>query len=454
MPNTPKVKAFTNVSVDVLNAIRNSATQNYKNYVPKATEDADVIRTIGSILMDYPALRNEFITSLVNRIARVIITSKMYSNPWSALKKGELEYGETIEEIFVNIAKAHQFDQEVAEAEVFKREIPDVKAAFHVMNFQKFYKTTISEPMLKQAFVSIDGVQDLISRIVNSLYSGANYDEFLVMKYMLALHILNGHLYPIKIDTPTQDNAREVTTTILGESNALTFMSSDKNIAGVETYTPKESQYLILNSKFAALMNVNVDATSFNQDYVQFMGRTILVDSFGSLDTTRLNQLLSGNPGYHEFSSDELSALDAVPGVLVDRDFFMIFDNYQYYTENYNGQGLYWNEFWHVGKTFSVSPYANAIVFTPVTPAVTSVSVNPSAVTLAKGQKYTMTASVTAVGFASQAVNWSVNSEHATIESNGNITITNAATSNEKITVTATSVYTPTVKGTATITVA
>lgn len=454
MPTIPKVRAITNNSADVLNAIRNEASQNYQNYVPYATPDAAVIRSIGAVLMDFPALRNEFINILVNRIARVIVTSKMYSNPWSFLKKGELEYGETVEEIFVNIAKAQQFDQEVAETEVFKRELPDVRAAFHAMNFQKFYKVTISEPMLKQAFVSVDGVQDLIARVVNSLYSGANYDEFLVMKYLLALHILRGHLNPVKIDTPTQDNAREVTTTILGESNALTFMTSENNMAGVETFTDKNDQYLILNSRFAALMNVNVDATSFNQDYVQFMGRTILVDSFGSLDIARLNLLLADNPGYEELSAADLQLLDNVPGVLVDRSFFMIFDNYQYYTENYNGQGLYWNEFWHVGKTFSVSPYSNAVVFTPVTPAVIAVSVVPATLTLTAGQTYGLTANVTAAGFARQGVNWSVDSDDASIDDKGNITISSSAASGTSITVTATSVYTTTVTGKATITVA
>ena len=41
MATTPKVVTLTNSSVDILNAIRNNATQNYRDYVPKATPDAD-----------------------------------------------------------------------------------------------------------------------------------------------------------------------------------------------------------------------------------------------------------------------------------------------------------------------------------------------------------------------------------------------------------------------------
>ena len=135
MPTRPQVKTLSGNSVDILNAIRNSATQNYKDYIPVATKDA------------------EFLSALVNRIGRVLITSKMYSNPIEMFKKGMLEFGETVEEIFVNIAKPFQFDQSIAEKEVFKREIPDVRSAFHVMNYQKFYKSTISDRELKQAFL-------------------------------------------------------------------------------------------------------------------------------------------------------------------------------------------------------------------------------------------------------------------------------------------------------------
>ena len=139
MATKPQIRTLTSSSVDILNAIRNSASINYRDYVPVATDDANAIRGIGKVLMDFPALQNEFLNSLVNRIGLVIVKSKMYQNPWEHFKKGVLEYGEVIEEIFVDIAKVHQYDPEVAETELFKRELPNVRTAFHPMNHQKFY---------------------------------------------------------------------------------------------------------------------------------------------------------------------------------------------------------------------------------------------------------------------------------------------------------------------------
>lgn len=451
MATRPKVVTLTNSSVDILNAIRNNATQNYRDYVPKATPDADSIRQIGAIIMDYPALQNEFLSALVNRIGRVLITSKMYDNPWAFFKKGLLEFGESVEEIFVNIAKPFQFDPAVAETNVFKREIPDVRAAFHIMNYQKYYKATISNDQLRQAFLSWQGISDLIAKIVDAMYTGANYDEFQTMKYMLARHILDGHMYPVEIPTVETDNMKSIVSVVKGVSNKFTFLSPNYNLAGVQTYTAKNDQYMLINSQFDATMDVEVLASAFNMDKAEFSGRRVLVDSFGSLDTARLAELFAGDSTYEEISSDELEALDAIPAILVDKDWFMIFDNFYNFTEQYNGEGLYWNYWYHVWKTFSVSPFANNALFIPGTPGVTSVTVTPKTATVSAGQSVQLSAEVVTTNFAPKSVTWSVNSEHATVDNSGKVTVLSSAPASTSITVTATSTYDTSKKGTATV---
>lgn len=451
MATTPKVVTLTNSSVDILNAIRNNATQNYRDYVPKATPDADSIRQIGAIIMDYPALQNEFLSALVNRIGRVLITSKMYDNPWAFFKKGLLEFGESVEEIFVNIAKPFQFDPGVAETNVFKREIPDVRAAFHIMNYQKYYKATISNDQLRQAFLSWQGISDLIAKIVDAMYTGANYDEFQTMKYMLARHILDGHMYPLEIPTVETANMKSIVSVVKGVSNKFTFLSPNYNLAGVQTYTAKNDQYMLINSQFDATMDVEVLASAFNMGKAEFSGRRVLVDSFGSLDTARLAELFAGDSTYQEISSDELEALDAIPAVLVDRNWFMIFDNFYNFTEQYNGEGLYWNYWYHVWKTFSVSPFANNALFIPGTPGVTSVTVSPGSATVAAGQSVQLSANVVTTNFAPKSVTWTVDSEYATVDNSGKVTVLSTAPASTNITVTAISTYNTSKKGTATV---
>lgn len=454
--NTEGVSKLRLATAEILNTIRDNASANYRDYVPVADPtDQQSVRNIGGIIMNYPALQNEYLNALMNRIGRVIITSKLFYNPWSGLKKGLLEFGETVEEIFVNIAKPFQFDPAVAESEVFKREIPDVRAAFHILNYQKFYKATISNDQLRQAFLSWQGITDLIAKIVDSMYTGANYDEFLTMKYMLARNILQGRMNVTEVAPVSAENAKTIVSTIKGVSNVWEFPSTNYNLSGVTTQTDKRDQIILLNAKFDAVIDVEVLAVAFNMEKAEFMGNRILVDSFGALDTARLNLLFKDDPNYVPLSEAELSALDAIPAVMVDRDWFMIFDNFYNFTENYNGQGLYWNYFYHTWKTFSVSPFANNTVYVAGAPTVTSVTVTPATATVLKGQSLHLTANVVTTNFAPKSVVWTITgntSQDTHIDIYGNLFVAEDETGTT-ITVTATSTFDNTKTGTSTITV-
>lgn len=449
MATKPQQITLTNSSVDIINAIRNSASINYRNYVPKATADVQSIRKIGAIIMDYPALQNEFLNALINRIGRVIVTSKQFYNPWAKFKRGLLEMGETVEEIFVDIAKPFQFDPVMAESTVFKREKPDVRSAFHPMNYQKFYKVTVSTVQLKQAFLSWSGITDLIAKITESMYTGANYDEFQVMKYLLAVHITEGKLRGTEVPTVSTSNMKMITSRIKGVSNQLEFPTRNYNLSGVLQHTPKENQILIVNSVFDAVTDVEVLASAFNMNKAEFMGQRVLVDSFGSLDVDRLDTLFATDDTYHHFTKEELTALDGIPAVLVDKDYFMIFDNEIEFTEQLNSEGLYWNWFYHTWKTFSVSPFANCTVFVQGKPAIESISVSPSVSTASIGQQVQLTSNVKTNYFAPQSVTWKSSDPLVTVDNAGLVNIGGA--SGTSVTITATSTFDNTKKATATI---
>ena len=455
MPTKPRIVTMTNSSVDVLNAIRNNASINYQNYVPVATSDPESIREIGAIIMDFPNLQNEFLSALINRIGRVILTSKLYENPLAMFKKGMLDFGETVEEIFVDIAKPFEYDPAVAETNIFKRQTPDVHSAFHVLNYQKFYKATIQQNDLRKAFLSWSGVDELIAKIVDAMYTAANYDEFLTTKYMLARHILKGQLYPVSVGTVNPANAKGVVTTIKGVSNTIEFPARRYNLAGVQTYSLKDSQYILMNSKFDALIDVEVLASAFNMSKAEFMGRRVLVDGFGNLDVDRLDELFADDPNYVQPTSAEMTALNSIPCVIVDKDYFMIFDQLFEFTEQYNGEGLYWQYWYHTWKVFSVSPFANALVFTVGTPDVTGVTVSPATATVIAGQSISLGATVATDYFAPQSVDWTSSDEDiATVDKAGVVTVNPDAVSASTVTITATDTFTGLQSDTCVITVA
>ena len=451
MPTRPsKVTMNTNV-LNILNAIRNNASNEYRDYVPPIT-DTSQLREIGTIIMDYPALQNEFLSALINRIGRVLISSRLYENPWSRFKKGMLDYGETVEEIFTNIAKPYEFEGEhTSPTSQFKKYKPDVRAAFHVMNYRKYYPVTIEQQKLRQAFLSAEGVTNLISDIVNSIYTGANYDEFLTMKYLLAKTILKGRMYPIEVDTISAENAKAIVTEVKATSNVLEFPSEKYNPAHVFQHTPKSEQIIFINAKFDAIVDVNVLASAFNMDKAQFMGQRVLIDSFGSLDTARLNELFADDPNYVPLTDDEITALDAIPMAVVGEKFFMVFDNLNEFTEIYNAELLYWNYFYHQWKTFSTSPFENALVYVPTTPSVTAVEVTPATATVTAGSSLALTTTVTVEGFAPQTVTYTSDTEGVTITEGGVVQIDEGVSGTATITVAST--YDESVTDTVTLTI-
>lgn len=467
MPSIPEKKNLTASAADVVNSIRSEVGGTFADQVPAAINEGQALsdgtvatremalgtlRQIGDVITTFQPLANAFLSALVNRIGRVIINSKMYSNPWAGFKRGLLEYGETIEELFVNIVQAQDFDPETAENEVFKRKIPDVRSAFHTMNYQKFYKTTVSNDQLRQAFLSFEGISDLIGKIAEALYTSANYDEYLVMKYMVCYAMEHGAFHPVTIEQPTAANSNSVVTTLKATSEKLQFLSADYNQAGVYNHTPKGDQYFIMTADFSSIVDVETLARAFNIDKVTLMGHTVIIDqfTFTTSETARLQELLGT-----QYTTLTTSLFADVPCVCVDRDFFMIFDNFQNMTEQYNGEGLYWNYWLHQWKTFSTSPFANAVIFTDETPAVSDVAVTPSALTMGKGTSTQFTATVTNAGFASTGVTWSISGQQSAntrIDGQGRLYIAQDESATT-ITVTATSVFDAGKSNNATVTV-
>lgn len=347
-------------TLDIMNAIRQNAPYDYQQSVPVVAKASDIPKA-GEVICGTPAFSNQFINSIVNRIALVMTKSATFNNPYASLKKGYLEFGETVEEIFVQIAKVVDYTPEKGAAREFKRTLPDVKSAFHAMNWRVMYPVTIQDEDLRLAFLAESGVQDLVAKIVESVYKAAEYDEFLLFKYLLIKAVSHGKMYPMSIGAGT--DLKEAGEMFRGASNDLTFMKTKYNASGVRTTTPRENQAIFMDSWFNAKYDVNVLAAAFNMDKATFTAALHLIDDWTSFDNERFDVIRDNSDGLEEVTADELALMKNVKAVLLDVDWFQVYDNNAKFTEQYSAAGLYWNYFYHVWKTISSSPFSNAIVF-------------------------------------------------------------------------------------------
>lgn len=372
-------------TLDILNTIRQNASYEYQSLVPEVTSAHD-IPAVGEVLYGYPALANQFLNALVNRIALVQVKSSLYNNPYARLKKGYLEFGETIEEVFVEIAKAREFSAEKAASREFKRTLPDVRSAFHTMNWRVQYPVTIQDEDLRMAFLSINGVQDLISKIIDAVYTGAEYDEFLLFKYLMIKAISHGMMKPVSIGDGT--DMKDAAVAFRATSNNMTFLKTTYNMNGVHTKTDKANQIIFMDSTYNAKYDVNVLASAFNMDKAEFMGSLYLIDDWTTFDNDRFAEIRANSDMLEEVTSTELSLLNNVKAVIVDEEWFQVYDNQTKFTEVYVSSGEYWNYNLNIWKTVSSSPFSNAVVFVTSSATITAPASLTYTVTDISGDKH------------------------------------------------------------------
>lgn len=390
--------------------------------LPKQGES---IQPIGKLIMGNPVYKNAFLNT-VNIIGKTVITRNHWENPWRKFTdKGTLSYGQQVRDIIVDIANVYDYNEYANRPHDFlKTEVPNVLQTLYEVNYQKFYKTTTSDEQMAMAFETGD-LFSLIDEIVNSMFEGMEYDDYLVAKYILARRILDGTVSTKYIENYDSLTPRQIVSIIKGESNKMTFRNPNYNPAGLRKASSFENQFAILDSEFEATVSTEVLATSFFKDEASMKANSELSDGFGNFDMARMVEIFGKRDengdiipdqyldGFVPFTTEEMELLNTIPCALVDIDFFQ---NRKYGTEVgspsgkatdfYNPQTMKRNHWLHEWGIMATSPFAPALVFVKIAPSITSISVSPSTATVSKGQKLQLSASVATTGFANKAVLW------------------------------------------------
>lgn len=320
-------------SVDILNNIRANASEEYQNRIPEATQQN--ISTIGNALQTYTMLYNEFCSALVNKIGKTILETRLFKNKLARFKTGALTTQQDVEEIFIEMAKAEGSYDKTGPNPLGRRNPPDVKVIYHRQNRQDYYAISIGDIDFLRVFRSESTLDAFIAGLINSVYSGAEYDEYVAMKNLLATY--DGYCtYGVKAIT-NDTTAKQFVKTVRKASQDMTFASTAHNKAGVKTWTPVANQVLLVNKDVLAEVDVEVLAKAFNMGKTDIQVEIVSMDDFAGLENTY--------------------------GLLIDKDFFRIWDTLSHMEPQRNAQGLFTNYFYHVHQILSLSTFKNAVRF-------------------------------------------------------------------------------------------
>lgn len=395
---------------DVLDATYSDMSAEFKTRIAPTFGDDELV-DFGNALVDYKAGANEFLYSLINRIGMVNVNYQSFQSPLSVFKKGFMEYGDTIEDIYIEPVKALLYEPEVPNTNpgdqwaTFK---PDIDVVYHKVNRELVYPLSINDKILRRAFTSYRELDKFLSGLMLQLYNADEIDDFALT--MQLLESVDDWFYKVHVDAVTNETtAKNLVIAVRSVVPTLRFPARKFNAKGVLNWNSADEMYLLVTPQINAILDVEVLAKAFNMDRAKFMGHVVEVPE------------LWGN----------------AQAVLVHREFLQIWDTMrQMATTGVNALHLTQNYFYHHHGIMSASPYYPAIEFTTdtiddtgLTVVVAPVGTLPQAITAGT---YSFAATVTGTNShfpSSNAVIWKVTDgkgnvpQYVSINQNGTLTV-------------------------------
>ena len=290
---------------------------------------------------------NYFQDFLVNRIAYTYAHGKIFNNPLAVFKKNKIDYGNSIQNVAYKWLKAHSYEDDAAT--LLKVNRPEGVAWYVSQNRRDRYDVTINRDELRTAFVDEYGLNNLAAKITELPTNSDNYDEFNIMKNLLAVYETNyGFTKHALSATPTDEaTGKEFLTAVMADSGRMRFPSTNYNAinaAPIPTFVSEDELILIVTPQTNAAVKVNTYAGLFNLSEAEVNARIVEVDYI---------------------------PIPNAVAVLTTRDIFDVHDTLYEMQNFYNPQTLGTNYFLHHWGIYAVNPYVPAVLYTTDTAAET-----------------------------------------------------------------------------------
>lgn len=237
--------------------------------------------------------RNQFLDFLITRIGSVWVNKHSFENPLREFKRANLNYGNTVQLMALDYIKTHAYqDEEPIRTQdgdsLFKTYRPKGKAAYVSTNQFRQYPITINDQLLRTAFVSETGLNDLIAQVMRTPFNSDNYAEYRAMINSISAFdkANSGLVYRHKAFTAVPDDAegaRELLKVLKAYADKMRFPNLVRRyIPGdmPSTYRPDELA-LLVTPEVDASLDVDGLAQLFHVDRAEIPYRTIVVDDFG-----------------------------------------------------------------------------------------------------------------------------------------------------------------------------
>ena len=369
----PQKTTVSEQSFAILNAIRNESDI-FRTSTPLVQNASDA-KAFGEFVTGAGRYKEAFWGILINRIAVTLATGREFKNKLARFRRGKLNLGDIVQTVWVGLVLPEGWTSDVANpGDVYRTNKPDAKVSMSAVNSKLSYEVTTNDTELSYAFTTEGGLFDLVSKIVERLITSEAYDDFLMMKWVIAKNLLanTDAIVYMGEELNSQASADKLTATMKEVVNDYPFMKTKYNEAHVQAPCPVDEIVFISTSKSRAKLDVYALSKAFNLTYEQFLGNEVQIDSFGfdDADLVRLYNVLDENvalgliPAYTPFTQAQLTTLSKVTGAVIDQDWFMSWDRVYEMNSIYDPKHLNNNTFLTIHRIYSYNPFANCTYFT------------------------------------------------------------------------------------------
>lgn len=378
----------TDLSV-ILKELWQTATNAFQDSVPMPT--ADNLKDVGEAVIKAPqAIRNEFMNNLFNKIGLTLVEYPVVNNHLDFLRKGTLEYGQTIEDIYVGLATAEPYitgmsDGEYADPFAISK-LPHRSAFYHTI-LSRQYRVTRHISDLRKAFHGSTSMEQFIGGMMNAITSRENYDNYRMTVALMARQIEeasksdnhHGRIKLITLFNSIHDETDHVDETnafhskkflqffsnqLQKASERMNYLRSDLNMAGVENLTTQDNQRIMMPGEILVDFKTQLLAWAYNGSNLEIGG----VDKIDAWYTIGAKN--EGEEGV-VVTPDDITAKarftedgSMCVGVIYDPGMMKIYNKEHIASTQENAASNYWNNFLSTEDIFAASPYKNFVYFT------------------------------------------------------------------------------------------
>lgn len=352
------------LAIDVMNAAINRMATNGGFALPEVTADTWGSWVDGLVNSRY---ENQFYLNLCDTIYETIVGKAIYENRLKSYKAGFVSNGAGVKETFIDKIDALPYATTDVEKEELRTYLADIYESRYLLNMQRKYPVTLGRIQIRGYVETPDKVLDLIDAIKGMLYTSNEMDEYGLMKTLVQNYILQGKAYVVPVDMTNGLN--DFATQFRAMSMILADVPTrDYNEFGVMNNTPLDRQVLFLGAKTAAKYSVDVLSSAFNMSQVDYVTR---VEVMNNLDKpySELPKLRKINQRIPQIGAADTAVLGKVVGVLMDRNFFKVYDVVNEMWDKERSSMMDVNYFLHIWQIYATSPFANFVVFVDNTAA-------------------------------------------------------------------------------------